>query len=227
MKMKRHFVFLFGLALITAMVQAAPTIYGFGAITSNSTIDPLIGQNQLSLSVDSYGTNQVLFNFSNSGPLACSITDIYIEDGILGLTGILNGTGVSFVESASKNNINFPAGNPIGFDPDKQLSAYSEAPTRPNGVNPGEQVGLVFNLLGGNTYDEIINRLNQGIGRTSNVAGDIRVGIHVQGFADGRSESFVLSDPKNPTPPDVPAPSALMLAGIGLSSLWKMRKQLR
>lgn len=224
--MKNYIVILLGLSLIAAVSQAAPTIYGFTAITSNSVIDPAIGAAQLSLSVDAYGTNQVLFNFSNSGPLACSITDIYIEDGILGLTGILNETGVSFVESSSKNKINFPAGNPIGFDPDKQLSVYSDAPAQPNGVNPNEHVGLVFDLLGGYTIDEIINRLDNGIGTTTNVLGDIRVGIHVQGFADGSSESFVLTNHPQDTPV-VPAPSALMLAGIGLSCLWKTRKQWR
>ena len=222
--MKRYIVLL-GLVLSAAIVQGAPTLYGFTAITSNSVIDPIIGQAQLSLSVDSYGSGKILFNFSNSGPLACSITDIYIEDGLLGLSDVLNGTGVSFLDTSSKNNINFPGGNPIGFNPDKQLSAYSTAPVQPNGVNPGEEVGLVFDISSGYTYDDIVHRLDMGIGQTSDVPGDIRIGIHVQGFCDGQSESFVLTPPKNP--PVVPAPGALILTGIGISCLWKTRKQWR
>lgn len=222
--MKNYIVILVGLTLIAAVSQAAPTIYGFRAITSNSAIDPAIGEAQLSLSVDSYSSNQVLFQFSNSGLLACSITDIYIEDGILSLTDILNESGVSFSSGASPKNL--PGGKVIGFKADKNLTADSNPPVQPKGVNPGEHVGLVFNLLGGYTLDEIISRLDKGIGTTTNVSGDIRVGIHVQGFADGDSESFVLTNHPQYTPV-VPAPSALMLAGIGLSCLWKTRKQWR
>lgn len=221
--MKRCSVYVFGLVLTAAITQAAPTIYGFTAITSNSVIDPLIGESQLSLSVDSYGANQALFLFSNSGANPCSITDIYIEDGVLRLSDILNGPGVSFSRGASPSNL--PGGNVIGFEADTKLSVDSDSPTQPKGVNPGEHLGLVFNILCGNTYDDIIAKLNRGIGTTSNIPGDIRVGIHVQGFCDGRSESFVLTPPTPNDPPVVPAPSALLLAGIGLGSLWKMRKQ--
>ena len=178
--MKTQLLMLLGLALTAAIAPAAPTLYGFTAITSNSAIDPIIGQNQLALSVDSYGTNQVLFNFSNSGPLACSITDIYIEDGILALADILDGGGVSFSNPASPGNL--PGGNVIGFHADTNLSVDSDTPAQSNGANPGEQVGLVFDLLGGNTFQEVIDRLNSGIGTTSNIPGDIRVGIHVQAF---------------------------------------------
>lgn len=210
------------LAFTVMTAHAVPTYYGFKAITSNSTIDPFIGQNQLALSVDSYSTNQVLFNFTNSGLLACSITDIYIEDGILSMAGILNGTGVSFSAGAKPKNL--PSGNTIGFVADKQLSADSDAPTQPNGVNPGEQVGVVYNLLGGYNLDEIINRINAGIGTTSNVAGDIRVGIHVQGFADGQSESFVLKRPPN-DPPIVPAPAAVTLGSLGVLMVGWLRNR--
>ena len=221
--MKIQILMLLGLVLTAAIAPAAPTLYGFTAITSNSAIDPIIGRNQLALSVDSYGTNQVLFSFSNSGLLACSITDIYIEDGILSLADILDGSDVSFSAGAKPENL--PSGNNIGFEADKNLSADSDSPTQSNGVNPGEQVGIVFNVLGGNTFQEVINRLNSGIGTTSNIPGDIRVGIHVQAFADGCSEAFVLTHRQSQTPPVVPAPSVLMLAGIGISCVWKMRKQ--
>lgn len=218
--MKKILFVVFGLILTGAAAHATPTLYGFQAITSNSVIDPFIGQSQLSLSVDSYGIGQVLFSFSNSGPSACSITDIYIEDGILGLSGILNGPGVSFSAGASPSNL--PGGNVIDFNANKDLSVDSDSPIQSKGVNPGETLGLVFNVLYGNTYDDVIDYLNLGIGATSDVTGDIRVGIHVQAFADGQSEAFVLTPPNDP--PVVPAPSAVLLAGIGASCVLKIRR---
>ena len=182
-----------GLVLTTAIVHAGPT-YGFTAVTSNSVIDTGIGEAQMSLMVDAFGSDQVLFTFFNSGPAASSITDVYLEDGILALASIQNGAGVSFSQDAAPSNL--PGGSPIGFL--ATLSADSDAGpggVMVNGVNPGEQVGLVFNLLGGSTFTDVIDRLNAGIGTTSNIVGDIRVGIHVQGFADGESESFVLGPP--------------------------------
>lgn len=218
MKTNEGVFLLLGLVFMPAIVHAVPTVYGFKAITNNSVIDPTIGMAQLSLTVDTYGTSQVLFSFSNSGAMACSITDIYIEDGILALDSIQNSDGVSFSEYPKPKNLS--NGSVIGFNADKSLSADSDCPVQSNGVNPGEKVGLLFNLLSGYTYSEVVNRLNKGIGTTSDISGDIRVGIHVQGFSDGQSECFVL------TPPTiVPVPSALMLAGIGVSCLWKMRRE--
>ena len=77
------------------------------------------------------------------------------------------------------------------------FSADSNPPAQPNGVNPGESLTITFNLLAGVTYADTITALN--------TPGDhLRIGIHVQGFGNGGSESFVNN---------TPAPGA---AGLGL-----------
>jgi hypothetical protein len=69
-------------------------------------------------------------------------------------------------------------------------------------VNPGETLGIVFDLQGGGTFADVLSEL---------ASGELRIGIHVQGYASGGSESFVN------TP--VPVPAAVWLFGTGLLGL--------
>jgi len=74
---------------------------------------------------------------------------------------------------------------------------------QPNGVNPGEYLGITFSLQSGGTFADVISELT---------TGDLRVVIHVHGFdPSGGSESFV----NNP----VPVPAAIWLFGSGLLGL--------
>jgi PEP-CTERM motif len=59
--------------------------------------------------------------------------------------------------------------------------------------------------------------------------GGLRIGIHVQGFANGGSESFVNGPPGGgPSPAAVPEPSTVLGASfaglIGLAYAWRRRK---
>ena len=53
-----------------------------------------------------------------------------------------------------------------------------------NGVNPGEGMTIIFNLINEKTFVETINAL-----KYPTDDNDLRIGIHVQGFANGGSES--------------------------------------
>jgi hypothetical protein len=185
-----------------ASVQAnAGVIYTFGNITGNDVANAAAGESQLAVEVDAVGLNQVSFKFTNAGPAAMSITDIYFDDGtLLGIASIINGgSGVNFSQGASPGNL--PGGNALSpaFQTTAGFSADSNPPAQPNGVNPGEMVTIIFTLINGMTFADTINALN--------TPGDhLRIGIHVQGFANGGSESFVNR---------VPAPGALALLGLG------------
>jgi hypothetical protein len=167
--------------------RAASQTVTFEGCTNTSTTNTGIGVAQLSVEVTDVGVgaNQAKFIFRNSGPLASSITDVYFDDGtLLGIASITNGAGVNFSQGASPPNL--PGGNnctPANpFVTTAGFTADSNPPTQPNGVNPGESLVIVFNLISGQTFADTQAAL---------VDGRLRIGIHVQGFAGGGSESFV------------------------------------
>jgi hypothetical protein len=177
--------------------SAHANVYSFSSNCSNNLAgDVLIGQNQLNVDVTNPGANQVLFTFTNTGPSASSITDIYFDDGsLLGIASIVESPpSVDFGIGASPPNLP-DANNCPGpdFATTAGFSADSESPTQPSGVNPGESVGILFNLQAGKTFADVINDLNSGA---------LRIGIHVQGFASGGSESFINSSVIDPDPCD-------------------------
>ncbi len=215
---------------VTAQAQAVP--YYFEAITSNGIGSPEIGEAQLSVDVTDAGNDQVLFTFLNVGPDASSIADVYFEDSnpmtLLSLNSLIdadeNGgdSGVDFSTGATPGNL--PAGNTVGFMATAGFTADSDSPVQPNGVNPGESLGVLFDIVQGSSFAAVLNDLN---------TSGLRIGIHVQGFANGRSESFVNCLPTEPgcgevPPQQTPEPGTIFLMGSGLAGLgfwrWKSKK---
>src|SRR5687768_6234668 len=188
----------FAAAAFTAQAQN----YSFDCITNNQAADCAIGEAQFSLGVTDTG-GVVNFMFTNSGPKASSITDIYFDwTSAYALTpGVLtdSGSGVSFSWGASPPNL--PGGNAISFKAD--IAADSNNPTQPMGVNPGEWLNVAFT-----TQADLITGLN---------SGDVRVGIHTQGYVGGGSESLVAPIPE-------PETYAMMLVGLTLLSFKARRR---
>ena len=204
---------LWGLCLV-GTVTAAPVnlaTYGFSNISNNDVADALIGETQLFVDVlaEAVTDNQVIFQFRNSGPEASSITDVYFDNGtLLGIAAVDNSDlGVNFSQHASPGNL--PAHNAVDppFETSAGFSADSDPPAQPMGVNPGESVSITFDLQNGGTAQHVLDEL---------IDGRIRVGIHVQGFDGGGSESFV----------HVPEPATLTGLALGAVALLRRRRSL-
>ena len=200
------------IALLMAFFTTSATavMVSFDCISGNSMANCSTGESQLSIDVTDQGSNQVLFTFNNAGPLASSITDVYFDDrnSLLSIASLIDNdegvggdAGVDFSLGASPGNL--PSANDA--DPDfvasMGLSADSDAPVQPNGVNPGETLGILLNIVAMQDFNKVITDL---------ISGELRVGIHVQGFGDGGSESFVST---------VPLPAAVWMLGAGLVGL--------
>lgn len=209
MKELTRILMLVGLAILlgTSTSTAEIQTFGFYNITNNNPADAAIGEAQLFVDVSDEFTNKVLFTFRNTGPSASSISETYFDGGsFLGIANIINDSpNVVFVQGASPPEL--PGANLIDppFETTAGFCAESVPPPVHRGVNPGEEVGILFDLLPGTTYQNVINQLYNGT---------LRVGVHVIGFECGGSESFV----------NVPEPATVCLLGLGGLIFLRKRK---
>lgn len=196
--------------LLCAIVSAGP-MFSFVRITNDSAANEGIGEAQFSAELLELSSDEVQFVFRNSGPVACSITDVYFDGGLpvtsslQSISSIEDSSGVSFSAGATPHNLS--AGNAIDFETTAGLSLDSNPPVQPNGVNPGEY--LTVGLLA-SSYADVLNDLNSGA---------LRIGLRVQGFADGSSESYVNGVSI------IPAPASVALAAIGVGLVKVLRNR--
>jgi hypothetical protein len=182
---------------------------GFGCITMNAADHCAIGEAQLTVDVTEPVAGVIRFQFANAGPARSSITDVYFQNGPLRtLSLILNTAGsVEFSQFATPPEL--PGGRALRppFVTARGFSADSDAPVQGMGVNPGESLGILFPLQSGKSFADVATSLEDG---------SLRIGIHVQGFAGGGSESFVNVAPHFPRVPEPPGLPALALLGLAV-----------
>lgn len=196
----------FGIVLVAG--HASANEYGFINITNNNATNAAVGEAQLKMDVTQQGSN-ISFLFTNSGPYASSITDIYFDDDVPLLTfqGFTASTGVNF--SVGATPLNLPGGQAYHFT--SNYSYDSQSPTQPNGINPGESLQITFGTT--SNFNGIISAIDNS---------SLQIGIHVQGFSNGGSESFINDPPV--TTNSVPEPSILLCLIFGISGLMFIRR---
>jgi len=205
--------------LAFAPCASAATI-SFSCITGNSASDCAIGEQQISASLTDLGAGKVRFDFLNTGSDPSAITVIYFDNGtspsLFGPATLIdadeNGghAGVDFTFGSGAPG-NLPGGNPIAFTTSPGLIASADNPKPHRGINPGEWLGIVFALQAAVDFSDVLAQL---------ASGQLRIGMHVQSFASGGSESFV-NTPYAPVP--LPAAGWLMLSA--LAPLWMLRRR--
>jgi len=184
------------LAGFFAFTAEASFIYPLKIFTSNGSY-----YNSLDLDfpveVSEGGVGQVDFTFHNESSINSCIASIYFDDGsLLGIAGIINGSGTLFSQPAKSSNL--PAGNTLNpsFVTTNAFSIGAESPPPQNGINPYEWVKITFNLTDGKSFGNVIDDLN---------GGALRIGAHIIALPDGSSESAV----------NIPEPMTTILLGLG------------
>jgi hypothetical protein len=190
---------LFAIAILAfSSLAARSELFTFYAITSNdsSGYAQFVGESQLFMDVTLLGMGQVSLVFTNAGPEAAVISRIYfdyIPKLDLSLVAINDGDGVVF-QSSKVNPGNLPAGRGLESLFISDLGVASQNPAPKLGINPSDSLELIMG------YDEATDFLG------AFGSEDLRIGLHVQSFEGGYSESFVNV---------IPEPSTLPLLFVG------------
>jgi len=199
-----------GVCLLILATPAQATFFNFINITGNNPTDAAIGEAQLMVDITEVNPGHIQFTYMNIGPLYCSITDIYVEDQnkiFSKIDTIFNVPGlVEFSKNPKPGNL--PGGKELStpFKAVGALSLDSDPPTRHMGIDPGETLNIIYDLNNGLVLDNVINEISQN---------NLRIGIHVQGFESGGSESYVITH--------LPEPTSLALLTLGILMVQRCR----
>ncbi len=189
-----NLVFFCVLATSISPLHAA-YVYHLEAFTNNGSYHDS-GDLDLYVVVSDPEPGHVDFTFHNQSLVDSSIARIYFDDdSLLNFYDITGGSGTSFSQPATPGNL--PAGNTLepSFVTTDEFGFKGGPPAPQNGINPGEQLTIIFNISPG-TFTQVLDGLNTGA---------LRIGTHVIALPDGSSESAVT----------VPEPATVCLLGLG------------
>jgi len=216
-------IFTAGVIFLLASFPAFASLYtySFDNITNTIPANVAIGQAQLSVDVtdvtdEGVNPGQVLFTFWNKGQDFCSIVEVYFADGtLLEIAALIDcGPKVDFQEEANPPNLSgWNNADPPFVPTTAFFSTQADNPAPKKGVNPGEWLGIKFDLQVGLTFDDVLTELKNG---------DLRIGLHVTAFDLGESESFI----NNPISTSIPIPATVWMFGAGLAGLIGIRRKL-
>lgn len=216
--------------LVLPNLATAATSYqaGFDCISSSVTSACNSGEAQFSVLItdENVGPNQAAFIFKNIGTNASSISEIYFDDGaLLGIASILDDPpNVDFEDIGDKvSPPDLPDGNAVNppFEVTQGFATEADNPAPHKGINPGEELTVVFDLVNNFSLSDVIYALlNDG---NNDGALDLRIGIHATSFSDDTSASFINGVPSEVIDP-VPLPASIFLLLGGLSALGRFRR---
>jgi hypothetical protein len=189
------------LAAIVLPASSQAVTLSFDCITNNSATDCGIATSQLSVGLVAVGSTQASLTITNDGPLASVYARVLVDGTVLSAVDAITNAPPGVVFAAVSPGV-LPGGNgnPINFTADLEVAANNPMPQR--GVGPGESLGITFSIASGFDFQDVLDALADG---------SLRIGMHVQAFASGGSES-VLNTP-------VPEAHTLALLALGLTGL--------
>jgi hypothetical protein len=205
----KFFAAIAALAVSLTCVQAE--LYSFSAITANDTngLAQTTGEQQLYMDVTLLGAGQSSLVFTNTGPEISFISAIYFDfvpELDLTIGAIHDGGGVNFRMGPAKPE-NLPGGKGVDDVFIADLSTHATKPTSSKGINAYESLELIMN------YDAAFDLIDALADK------DLKVGLHVQGFAGGYSESFINRNDPGVTIPEPGTLSFLIAGGLILRRL--------
>ena len=153
--------------------------------------------------------SQINFEIHNESLIESAIARIYFDDNhLLSFNSISEGPGTSF-SNMSVTPQNLPAGQNLNlpFEADYSFGAANPAPKA--GINPGQWIGICFDLVDGVTAADVFEAMYER---------NLRIGVHVTSLPDGSSEAGSTTNPE---------PATICLLGFGALSFLRKAKRFR
>lgn len=219
--MFKQFCTLVASGLIASAASAGAT-FGFISITNSNPGDAAIGEAQFMVEVKDAGAGSVEFLFTNAGPDAASMVQLYWGDmgGVLSSLDSWSTTtpekstpnyGVNYSDMSSASPGHLPGPNALSFNADFSIQPNNKKGKSKNGVGAGEDVSIFFTTS--NSYQDIVDAMSDG---------SLVIGIHAQAYDSGGSESFKTGGRPGITP--IPSPTAAF-AGLAILGAVGLRRR--